>query len=242
MSRSALLVSTIALIGCPSTTATELTSETFDDFVFGGKSVFVKFFAPWCGHCKAMAGDWEALGVAYANSDKIKIGEVDCTTSKEGEALCSRFKVESFPSLKFVQGGDDQMQEYDGNDFTRETLIAFASERLGPACTVSNQEACTPEQMIELKEYLDLSIDERIAKLKEVSAPLQDAEQRLAKLEERLEALEEKIEEQEDIVHALKASSSSQIRLLRSTLKGHPTIADAKGGEPEPQELEKDEV
>lgn len=35
--------------------AVELTGKTFDDAVVNaGKNAAVKFFAPWCGHCKAM--------------------------------------------------------------------------------------------------------------------------------------------------------------------------------------------
>ena len=38
----------------------ELTPETWDDKT-AGESGFVKFFAPWCGHCKRMKPAWDSL-------------------------------------------------------------------------------------------------------------------------------------------------------------------------------------
>lgn len=81
-----------------------LTDNNFDSFVKEHPFVFVKFFAPWCGHCKSMAESYAALARKYNESGKeVVIAEVDCTVHKDA---CAKFKVQGFPTLKFFFHGE----------------------------------------------------------------------------------------------------------------------------------------
>ena len=57
----------------------------------------VKFFAPWCGHCKRMADDWRQLSRDYEENANVKILEVDCTKFK---SLCLSEGANAYPTLK----------------------------------------------------------------------------------------------------------------------------------------------
>lgn len=105
----------------------DLTPENFDSVVGGSKAVFVEFFAPWCGHCKKLAPDWEILAGAFETSKDVVIAKVDADAHKE---LGSRFSVHGYPTLKWFPKGETTPEEYEGGRSVEE-LTAFVTQKSG---------------------------------------------------------------------------------------------------------------
>eukprot|EP01060_Flectonema_neradi_P012137 TRINITY_DN19030_c0_g1_i1.p1 TRINITY_DN19030_c0_g1~~TRINITY_DN19030_c0_g1_i1.p1 ORF type:complete len:283 (+),score=75.19 TRINITY_DN19030_c0_g1_i1:66-851(+) len=79
------------------------------------KNVFVKFFAPWCGHCRKMAPDWVKLAEQMKNSPDTVIAEVDA--DKHGH-VGEKYQVRGFPTIVFFPKSDKSGKHYHG---TRDT-------------------------------------------------------------------------------------------------------------------------
>jgi len=55
--------------------------------VYGSKDIWmVEFYAPWCGHCKALEPEWNEAAAQLKG--KVRLAKVDAT---EQEALGRRF-------------------------------------------------------------------------------------------------------------------------------------------------------
>ncbi len=85
-----------------------LTAESFQTLVtMTQEPWFIKFYAPWCHHCQAMASNWQQL--AKEMKGKLNVGEVNCDAESR---LCKDVRLHGYPSVLFFKGGE--RVEYQG--------------------------------------------------------------------------------------------------------------------------------
>ncbi len=160
MKIAAVLLQVLLLVAA--TSATHLTRDNFDA-ASSGKTLFIKFYAPWCGHCKKLAPDWSKLTKAYEGSSTGLVAEVDCTTA-QGKGLCADYGVKGYPTLKWGTAG--QLVPYQGGRSFKD-LKLFADENLKPQCSPDNMHLCDDKQKMFIEDMQKLSEKELDALIEE---------------------------------------------------------------------------
>ncbi|XP_053206359.1 protein disulfide-isomerase A6 homolog [Panonychus citri] len=94
----------------PSSSVVDLTPSTFDEKVLDSKTVWiVEFYAPWCGHCKSFAVEYQKA--ADALKGIVKVGAVDADAHG---SLGSKFGIRGFPTVKIFVPGKSSPIDYQG--------------------------------------------------------------------------------------------------------------------------------
>jgi len=110
----------------------DLTPDNFDSVVDGSKGAFVEFYAPWCGHCKNLAPDYEIVGETFDKEPSVVIAKVDADAHKD---LGGRFDVHGFPTLKWFPKGSTTPEAYEGGR-TVDDIVTFVNNKAGTKARV----------------------------------------------------------------------------------------------------------
>jgi protein disulfide isomerase len=81
--------------------------STFESEVMDNdKDIFIEFYAPWCGHCKALVPKYEELAKeTAADFDTLSIVKFDLTNNDLPGEYKNVFEVSGFPTIFFVPKG-----------------------------------------------------------------------------------------------------------------------------------------
>lgn len=204
------------LVACAAAavSAVDLTAENFGELT-AGKSVFVKFYAPWCGHCKTLKPAWDKLMHEYREHADVVIGDCDCTGACKG--LCEEMGVQGYPTLKF--GDPSALADYQGaRDF--DGLKRHAETELKPACSPARPDLCDEAQrtLIETLQALPAA---------ELDADIATGEQEIAAVEARFKADVEKLQaaytslqdEKKSAVARVQASGLGLMKAVRAAAR-----------------------
>uniref|UniRef100_A0A8C9AVD1 protein disulfide-isomerase n=1 Tax=Prolemur simus TaxID=1328070 RepID=A0A8C9AVD1_PROSS len=102
-------------------------------------ALLVEFYAPWCGHCKALAPEYRKAAVLLADTSvPAVLAKVDGPAEPE---LTEEFGVTEYPTLKFFRDGKrTDPEEYTGPR-EAEGIAEWLRRRVGPSATRLEDEA-----------------------------------------------------------------------------------------------------
>lgn len=146
---SALLAASLAA----ASDVLDLSKDTFHAAVAPEDLMLVEFFAPWCGHCKALAPNYETAATELKPSN-IKLAKVDCTVENE---LCSAYGISGYPTLKVFRKGEPT--DYSGSRKS-DGIVSYMKKQALPAVsriTADNHVEFQGADKIVLIAYLDES-------------------------------------------------------------------------------------
>jgi len=114
----------VAALYSPGSPVELLTPENFEQKVIKSSSVWVvEFYAPWCGHCKQLAPEYEKL--AKGAKGVLKIGALDADAAG---SFAQKYGVQGFPTIKIFGADKSKPIDYQGGRTAKDVASAALKE------------------------------------------------------------------------------------------------------------------
>lgn len=204
----------LLLIGGAEAKTVELDKSNFDETLSNSKLPhFVMYYAPWCGHCKALKPTWET--VSDKVEDKAVLAKVDCD-NKENQELCQRAGVKGYPTLVAYSVGDtDGGDLYEGGRDAK-ALTSYVEDNMGPGCDVTTLENCKDDEKTLIAELKSQTADEMEEQIEFYTESVKFEDK---KFEDFLKNLQEQYEKANAEAKKLKAEHRAKIKVLKALQK-----------------------
>ncbi|KAL5700095.1 protein disulfide-isomerase [Ranunculus cassubicifolius] len=115
-----------------------LKDSNFSDFINKNRYVMVEFYAPWCGHCQALAPECGAAATELKG--QVYLAKVDATEEND---LAQKYDIQGFPTIFFFIDGVHKPYP---SGRTKEAIVTWIKKKIGPG--ISNVTTAEEAQRI----------------------------------------------------------------------------------------------
>jgi protein disulfide-isomerase A1 len=106
----------------------ELTAQNFDEVLKEHPVILIEFYAPWCGHCKRLAPEYEKAATELKGIAPIAKMDADAA---ENRPVAARFGIQGFPTIKLFRNGEVD-QDYQ-SERTAPAIVSYMKKQTLPA-------------------------------------------------------------------------------------------------------------